>query len=167
MEPPARDSKKSILTMHRGLAFMITVTTVLLASLVGCSRTSTVTLVPVTGRVTLNGNPVHGFAIIFHPTDKESKTGPASVGVLDREGRFTLLCSGNRRGAIVGEHQVFLVRGETTDEGSYAGSSVHVATRQAPTDVPGQYQSLHASDLRATVTADGENVFEFELLSRK
>lgn len=66
-------------------------------------------VVPVSGRVTLNGKPLAGAVVTFQP---HSEHGPrpgttGSVGRTDEEGRFRLrLVEPDAPGAAVGEHSV-------------------------------------------------------------
>ncbi|MHB1037953.1 MAG: hypothetical protein ACYC35_25165 [Pirellulales bacterium] len=79
------------------------------ATTLGCGGSS-YKAVPVSGRVTLDGQPVSGACVIFQPMGEKGKTanpGPGSVGVTDTDGRFTLsLVSPSKPGAVVGNHRV-------------------------------------------------------------
>ena len=68
----------------------------------GCS--GGLNVVPVTGTVKLNGQPLDKIQVEFWPIDK----GPRSIGVTDAEGRFTLTTDGTQMGAVVGRHKVVL-----------------------------------------------------------
>jgi|SRR3954451_23105926 hypothetical protein len=72
----------------------------------GCHRD----VVPVSGRVTLNGKPLAGADVIFQPRGNSQSPRPAgtgSIGHTDEQGRFSLrMVEPNRPGAIVGEHIV-------------------------------------------------------------
>jgi len=76
------------------------------AVLMGCRGE----VVPVSGRVTLDGKPLANAVVTFQPLgkgklQKTSTTG--SVGKTDSQGRFVLrLVSPSRRGAAVGDHIV-------------------------------------------------------------
>jgi len=67
-------------------------------------------VVPVSGRVTLNGQPLAGAVVTFQPmADRNSPRPPAtgSVGHTDTQGRFSLrLIEPNQLGAAVGDHTV-------------------------------------------------------------
>jgi hypothetical protein len=73
----------------------------------GCSGPK---LVPVTGRVTLNGRPLKNVRVEFHPDPDQGTAGPSSSAVTDDDGRFTLTCPSrdNAPGAVVGHHRVVL-----------------------------------------------------------
>jgi hypothetical protein len=72
----------------------------------GCQRN----VVPVSGRVTLNGKPLAGAVVTFQPlADRESPRPEAtgSTGRTDGDGRFALrLVDPDRPGAAVGDHIV-------------------------------------------------------------
>jgi hypothetical protein len=138
-----------------------------LIAAVGCGPTSTVTLMPVEGRVMLDGEPVRGCVVAFEPVDAHSKTGPQAIGIADSDGRFRLRTSGNRLGAVVGVHRVFVVPGDEAAMAAPRGLEEQKSTASAsPSPVPGRYQSAVTSGLEATVMAEGQNVFVFDLYSR-
>jgi hypothetical protein len=64
----------------------------------------------VSGRVTLNDQPLEGFTVDFQPMakSKDADAGPGSTGKTDKDGRFTLRSQldSSRAGAVVGKHQV-------------------------------------------------------------
>src|SRR5262245_8916843 len=80
--------------------------TVVLAAATGCQRN----VVPVSGRVTLNGKPLAGAVVTFQPQTGRDSAQPAtsgSAGRTDAQGRFTLrLVAPDRPGAAPGEHTV-------------------------------------------------------------
>ena len=79
---------------------------VLVAS--GCS--DGVKLVPVTGKVTMNGRPLKNVKVAFHPDPDQKTTGPSSTAVTDADGNFSLVCQerGNAPGAVAGFHRVIV-----------------------------------------------------------
>ena len=81
---------------------------VCLFAAVGCGRPSSIALAPCAGIVTLDGKPVEGWYISFHPDHEQSTRGPASLGLTDQSGAFEMLAPGRRAGAVVGHHRVFL-----------------------------------------------------------
>lgn len=74
-------------------------------------------MVPVSGRVTVDGKPLAGAVVTFQPRqprDQTEKPGAGSVGRTDAQGYFTLRqVSPSRYGAVVGEHAVTIAPGET------------------------------------------------------
>ena len=81
----------------------------LLLTAIGCgeSRKSA----PVTGTVTLNGQPVADVIVRFQPsgsgTTEQLEVGMSSFGTTDAAGKFTLRFSDNSEsGAMIGDHTV-------------------------------------------------------------
>ena len=105
----------------------------------GC-RPSGPRIAPVTGIVTMDGQPLPGAAVIFRPAE-----GRFSSARTDGSGRYELIYLRDKKGAIVGPHKVVIT---TRSE------SVPVEK------VPAQYNT--DSTLTAEV-ADGSNEFDFQL----
>src|SRR5262245_22308276 len=65
-------------------------------------------LAPVSGRVTLNGQPLADAWLDFQPLTSSSDPNPGagSVGQTDKDGRYTLHVVDGRSGAVVGKHRV-------------------------------------------------------------
>ena len=75
----------------------------LVLALAGCG--SGVTLLPVSGTVTIDDKPVAGAAVLFQPAGG----GPAAHAVTDADGRYTLETA-NSKGAVPGEHKVTVTK---------------------------------------------------------
>jgi hypothetical protein len=118
----------------------------------GCGRGAGPELAAVTGTVTLDGEPLAHANITFVP---EGKNGSPSYGGTDADGRYRLLFSHNRAGAMPGKHrvQIEMQPPETDDSGNPV---VPTETVQLPAKyrVPG--------NLTAEVEP-GENEIDFEL----
>lgn len=112
--------------------------------LCGCNGES-VEVVPVTGRVTLDGKPLAGARIRFQP----ERSGSPSYGTADQEGRYELGYKRGQLGALIGWHAVQIER-----------------DGQNPSlrELPARYNEQ--SELRREVKADGANSFDFELTSK-
>lgn len=79
----------------------------MIASFAGCgARGDGPSLAPVAGRVLVDGKAIQGIAVTFLPDNTRNTSGPASVGVTDAAGGFTLTAPGNRPGAVIGHHKV-------------------------------------------------------------
>ena len=76
-----------------------------LICLVGCGRGD---LAPVSGIVTVNGQPRENVRVVFAPkaTAETSIAGPPSMGVTDANGRYELTTKEGDAGAVVGDHNV-------------------------------------------------------------
>jgi hypothetical protein len=84
--------------------FLLPVLLLLLASCGGPYKVA-----PVSGRITLNGNPLDHASLTFQPVAAEGKIdpGPGSGAFTDAEGRYTLVLVGKEtKGAVVGKHKV-------------------------------------------------------------
>lgn len=110
-------------------------------------------LVPVSGVVTLDGQPVEGARIGFQPIDGRRGSG----GLTDAYGRYELYYV-QAKGCPLGDCTVSISTfGDVLDE--YGG----VAGIKKET-IPAPYRGQN-STLKANVTADGENTFDFALAS--
>src|SRR3954453_11696466 len=72
----------------------------------GCGERSPFETAPVSGKVTLNGQPLADARISFQPTDGEKELGPGSSATTDAEGKFTLSTVDGGAGATVGNNEV-------------------------------------------------------------
>jgi len=102
----------------------------------------------VTGKVTLNGAPLPGADVEFQPEE-----GSPSYAMTDDKGRYDLMYTRDKRGAMVGEHTVRIVTPTTSTDPE--GNQVMV-----PQQVPPKYNA------GSTLTRDvkpGKNKFDFEL----
>jgi hypothetical protein len=82
--------------------------------LAGCGGVGPRT-VPVSGTVTLNGQPLANATVVFVPVpDAASKDPlPSSVGITDNEGHYSLVLNtdSKKKGAVVGKHKVMITLG--------------------------------------------------------
>src|SRR4051812_13362204 len=81
-----------------------------LLALTGCSDSS-VPLGKVTGRVTLDGQPLAGALVRFNP----EAGGRSSQGMTDANGDYTLDYSSRSEGALIGKSQVMITTGSLED----------------------------------------------------
>ena len=64
-------------------------------------------LAPISGVVTLDGNPIAGTLVNFQPMAKDGTTpGPGSTGRCDDSGRYVLSTIRDEPGAVTGQHRV-------------------------------------------------------------
>jgi hypothetical protein len=67
------------------------------------------TVVPVSGRVTLDAQPLENAVVLFEPIEGKNNPGMGSVGKTDADGRFVLRqIQPDRAGALVGKHRVLI-----------------------------------------------------------
>jgi hypothetical protein len=103
--------------------------------LAGCQGT-TADIVPVSGRVTLGGQPLAGAVVTFQPVREVGGPPPkhaGSVGKTDAEGRYELrLIERDAPGACVGKHRVTITTAkapEGNDAQLASGERVPLAWR--------------------------------------
>jgi hypothetical protein len=123
----------------------------------GCNS-SGLDLAPVTGVVTLDGQPVADAGLYFTPVD--AKQGPPAVGTTDAEGVFSMITA-NQEGAVVGEHRVAVSKDESTAIPQSRGFPLYKLKHH----IPEKYGDGSTSGLTATVV-DDDNHFEFKLSSK-
>ena len=108
-------------------------------------------LAPVEGTVTLDGEPLPIAVLEFQP-----QRGSPSYGETDKSGRYHLLYSPVRDGALLGKHTVRITtEGEIVDPDSRE-------TRVVSERVPAKY-NVESTLTREVV--DDDNVIDFELTS--
>ena len=123
--------------------------------------------VRVTGVVTLDGIPVEGAQDAFNP---EAADGQGAFGRTDAEGRYELTTFEAGDGAVAGAYIVTITKYESAPPAAEASEDEYVppeagqAKPKAPkNDLPSKYSQMHTSDLRAGVSEQGENKFDFAL----
>lgn len=126
------------------------------------------------GTVTLDGTPVERASISFYPLDGQK---PANA-TTDANGVFEVTSFNAGDGAMLGSFGVTIekfpaVEIETTPGGVPYDESMNTDEGPSPdserdpvNELPEKYSDHEKSGLSATVTADGENVFTFELKSK-
>lgn len=80
--------------------------------LAGCSNGDP-NLGQVTGRVTLDGQPLPRARIVFQPSDGKS---PPSNSITDDEGRYVMRFNRRLDGAVVGQHSIRITTGRRGTE---------------------------------------------------
>ncbi|MEZ6062551.1 MAG: carboxypeptidase-like regulatory domain-containing protein [Planctomycetaceae bacterium] len=135
---------------------------------------------PVSGTVTVDGAPVAGASVNFHPVS-ETKSREA-YGITNDQGEFSLTTYDDGDGAVPGTYLISITKREVkkgldpstlTPSGpdnpgsaEYAKMMIGNNRESAFEDtgaVPAQYQDKESSGLKRTVDAGGGNVFNFEL----
>lgn len=129
------------------------------------------------GKITMSGSPVVGAAVTFAPKDGQ----PLARGTTDDQGVYKLTTYGANDGAAEGNFDVLVTKDLTAStevdnseddpeaegygEGPSAGHADEGgdATTKAEDGLNAKYASASTSGLTATVTADGENKFDFNL----
>ena len=105
-------------------------------------------MAPVTGKITVAGQPVTRGSVIFMPDEAKGTTGKAAVGDIFPDGTYTLRTFKTNDGAIVGHHRVVISgRAIEDDEGM-------------PPDqrIPPRYGNPQQSGLTAEVTRTADPI---------
>lgn len=88
----------------------------LVASATGCGPGYSI--VPVSGKVTINGEPAAGLKIVFYPKGNEANggnPGPFSEATTGEDGSYTLTTRYGDPGAVPGDHRVAIEMGDGDD----------------------------------------------------
>ena len=109
----------------------------------------------VTGTVTVDGQPIQGAVVVFHPA-----TGRAATGVTDAAGKFALTTFEGQDGALPGEHKVAISK-PPENEPMPGTPEAENYKPEAAIDVT--YSNPETSGLTATVDINGANDFTFEV----
>ncbi len=132
---------------------------VLAAGASGCGREPFQTA-PVSGRVTLNGQPLAGAAVMFSPVPTSVDTnepGPDAGGFTDSDGRYSLTLTGkNIKGAVIGLNQVRITLVPKDDPND--------DTPRPFKQLPARYNSRN-TELKFTVPETGTTSADFALTS--
>ena len=134
-------------------SFVLAGASLLFLAATGCGRR--ISLVPVAGRVTLDGSAVVGASVLVQPA-----AGPAARGVTDATGRFALGTYGERDGAIPGPSVVSISCYERQSAAA-AGSGEPPLGKNL---LPARYADPATSGLRAFIEP-GMAPLEFPLSS--
>jgi hypothetical protein len=129
-----------------------------------------------TGKITLDGKPLADAVVTFSPKGEQ----PVAIGRTDSSGNYSLRTYEPDDGAAAGDFTVLVSKpasggsssmtleeahaAATSGESTSPARSHAQAAKNAPkSEVPEKYGVVEQSDLTATVTADGENTFSFDL----
>jgi hypothetical protein len=123
-----------------------------MAGAAGCTDSRS-DLATVSGVVTLDGQPLPQATLVFQP----QANGPASFGITDQQGRYTMMYKQGVPGAVVGSHTVKI----TTFQEGDRDASPPIAP--GPEILPARYHG--SSELTAEVAASKKNKIDFTLSS--
>ena len=141
--------------------------------LVGCGGEDRPDLVPVSGVVTYQGQPLANAEVVF----QNDKAPRAAVGTTDAQGKFRLQSYENFDGAVPGDHVITVskiqadaaISGADVDDPSaaYGGGMDAAASGDmsaiSKSELPDKYADPATSNLKETVTKEGPNEFEINL----
>ena len=145
-----------------GRGWVLVIVTVWCATFGGCSKGKEIPtdLVPVTGTVTLDGEPVAGALVTYIPTGTKTEGVFDAAGETDEQGKYKLMTSeGQAEGATPGEYRVViskLVKADgSTAKPTKDKSPMQLMLEGAKEVVHPDYSDLAFSKLKATVPQGG------------
>ena len=120
--------------------------------------------VPVSGTVTVDGQPMAGASVMFMP----QSTGQPGVGVTDEAGKFRLTTGSSQEGVLPGAYKVtvtlYKVTGFVTDKDGLSGGIAPEGIREQWL-IPQRYSSPQTSGLTAEVR-DGMEPVQLALTAK-
>ncbi len=139
-----------------------------LSASIGCGETvETITPLPpqpVTGNVTLDGQPAEGVTVTFFPDADSPAAQMTASGVTDASGKYTLFSGEGKPGAAVGKYRVLFTKLVKPD-GSLVGPNELAADVMADNVLPPVYNTPADTPFGAEVI-EGGKTFDFDLKSR-
>jgi hypothetical protein len=141
---------------------------------IGCDYRGLPGLVPVEGRLTLNGEPLADATVSFAPVDLGSDKHGAS-GVTDANGRFVLKTNIESVGIAPGDYKVVVIKKDFATpldkkifDKKASSSSVEIDGQEVANIVnykitTGKYGDYKTTDLKETVPAKGNKNVEIKL----
>lgn len=128
-------------------------------TIAGCGRGDRLPTGHVTGKVTIDGNPLPSGSLLFVPIGG----GPTSQGKIEADGSFKMGTYTETDGAILGSHKV-MITALKAPEGSGLPEDVRKGNGAPVSLIPDVYGDLEKSGLTADVK-DDDNTIDFELVS--
>ncbi len=105
-------------------------------------------MAPVTGKITVSGQPVTKGFVIFMPDEAKGTSGKAAVGDIGPDGTYALRTFKANDGAIVGHHRVVI-----------SGQAIEDDEAISPDQqIPPRYGNPQQSGLTAEVTPAAEPI---------
>jgi len=131
----------------------------------GCGRSHRSSTSNVTGRVTIDRQPVEEGRIVFESANQRPASGKIKDGkIID----MTTYTTGD--GAPIGHHQVAIFISEKAKSAIVSNPGDHTdfdpRSMSGESLIPARYNNPQSSGLSAEVTARGENHFEFDIQSK-
>jgi hypothetical protein len=118
-------------------------------------------LVPVGGKVTMDGQPLANATVMFAPVGEKADL--AYYGITDLSGTFSLLSPTQRPGAAPGAYTVVISKYARPDGTPFPPDAGSDVLGTGVEHVPARYSNPQQTELRATVPAGGKEDFEFPL----
>jgi hypothetical protein len=123
--------KPNVMLLNRGRV-CLALFAILAATMLGCGGgTGFSVATPVSGTVTLNGQPLPKATVQFQPVG-EGNPGPPSFGETDESGDFALEFADGKTGAVVGKHRVIVSTRTVAQKGENSDMEEEVSPEQVP-----------------------------------
>lgn len=129
-------------------------------TIVGCGGAG---LAPVSGTVSMDGSPLDGATVTFHPQPGVKSNGGS--GTSDAAGKFTLLTPQGKPGIIPGDYSITVSRRKLSEkaekqikEAKERGITPMVSDREMAETLPKAYSKPETSPLRVSIGAGGGDV---------
>lgn len=141
---------------HRCLTQLASAIAILIAA--GCGpRAGTEPTAEVTGKVTLDGEPIAGVSVAFIP-----ESGRPGSGLTDETGNFVITTFETGDGAILGKHAVVLSEAVNSETPAPEDPAFLTWKPPKPRFAP-VYSEQKRTPFSAEVKEDEENHFEFDM----
>jgi hypothetical protein len=142
--------------MRIWLACQLLLVATVLGGAFGCGQNiDGFTYQPVSGRVTVNGQPQTGLKVVFVPQHGRLESGSPSVGVTNEEGLYELKTLDGLTGAAVGDHLVSISSEEIDPDTQAVVRSERI---------PARYNAN--TELRFSVPPNGTEQADFSIALR-
>ncbi len=135
----------------------------------GCSNGDP-KVVPVSGKVMLNGKPVSGASVTFSQEGAPRN----AFGETDAEGNYRLTTYKSNDGAIPGENKIAVAKptagtmpataGDFSADYGKAMMEAQAKKKTTNTDIPGKYTDMKTTPLKRNVDDKGPNVIDLDLV---
>jgi hypothetical protein len=145
----------TILRVTRGYEIRAYIILVCMTLSFVCGCASKIDLVPVEGKLLVDGQPIDNVLVTFVPEAVIDRKPIRSMGISDREGRFQMRAETQELGAVVGEHRIILEDLAILDAPRSEDGTV---TKLPPIRFPASFANPITSTLRATVTDGREPI---------
>lgn len=133
---------------------------VALGTCAGCGKSGTVQTAPVTGRITLDGEPLDGGTVTFVPDKQRRTMGPIGVGEIREDGTYSIVTDPGGdvlKGAVVGYHRIRITLSPNQR------TALRKAKRDDKNQLPRKFLSEGTSGLNAEVRAGITNSINLDL----
>jgi hypothetical protein len=139
----------------------------LVASAAGCGGSGPA-YAPVSGVVTLNGQPYGEAVVVFLPkaTSDNPNPGRSSAGETDEKGRFVLKTDELKNGAVIGKHLIKVqTRGVVIQADPSTGSADSFDPRAKRDPIPAEWNTM--SEKEFEVPPGGTDQANFDIVTKK